>query len=194
DLPGEDSAENIQVVIDEADRLTALVNDVLDYSKMKAGVQTFDRLPVDMTALLMRTVERCRTMVQAEEYAIELICEGEAVVNGDELRLGQVIYNLLGNALAHTGEDMTVTIRQTVCADRVRVTVTDSGSGIPPEELPHIWRRYYQTKSAHRRRPKLGTGIGLSIVRMVVEQHGGTCGVESCVGVGSSFWFELPRI
>ncbi|MBE6763612.1 MAG: HAMP domain-containing histidine kinase [Ruminococcaceae bacterium] len=194
DLPGEDSAENIQVVIDEAERLTHLVNDVLDLSKLQSGVELFETAPVPLTELLKDTVSRVSTMVQPQGFTVVLETEEEATVSADDVRLSQIIYNLLLNALAHTGEDQRVVVRQTTENGTVRVSFTDSGRGIPEEELSNIWLRYYQVHSHDRRSKTMNSGLGLSIVYALVQRHGGICGVESEIGKGSTFWFELPLL
>ena len=103
-----------------------------------------------------------------------------------------MIYNLVNNAIAYTGEDKKVTVMQTATADSVRISVIDTGKGIAPEALPLIWDRYYKVDKEHKR-AVVGTGLGLSIVKSTVELHGGQCGVTSQPGAGSTFWFELRR-
>ena len=100
----------------------------------------------------------------------------------------QVVYNLLGNALTYTGEDKCVTVTQTVEAGWVRIAVHDTGKGIPAEELPRIWSRYYRAKESHRR-AVIGSGLGLSIVQSILEKHGARYGVDSAEGEGTTFWF-----
>ena len=102
----------------------------------------------------------------------------------------QVIYNLVNNALNYSGEDKTVSIDQSVWDNRVRISVIDTGSGIAEEDIPYIWDRYYKVDKVHKR-AKVGTGLGLSIVKGILEAHGAAYGVESKVGEGSNFWFEL---
>ena len=102
----------------------------------------------------------------------------------------QVVYNLINNAINYTGEDLTVTVRQSVQNGRVRISVTDTGVGIAQEEIPQIWERYYKVDKVHRR-AMIGTGLGLSIVKGVLELHNAPYGVDSQVGKGSTFWFEL---
>ena len=105
----------------------------------------------------------------------------------------QVVYNLVNNALNYTGEDKTVIITQTVNEGRVRISVTDTGVGIAEEDLPYIWDRYYKVDKVHKR-AVVGTGLGLSIVKGILESHGARYGVDSKVGEGSTFWFELGVI
>lgn len=191
DLPGEDSAENIQVVIDEADRLSRLVNDLLDLSRLQSGTRVLHKVHFDLTEAVEKTVDRCRQMTEFDGYIIHFIDQGHVCVEGDEDRLLQVVYNLLGNALRFTGEDKTVTIVQTVKDGKVRLSFSDSGKGIAPEELDSIWNRYYQVHSGDAADTAMHSGLGLSIVYNLVKLHGGQCGVESTVGKGTTFWFEL---
>ena len=102
----------------------------------------------------------------------------------------QVLYNLINNAINYTGDDLSVSVGQSVKNGRVRISVSDTGQGIAAEEIPQIWDRYYKVDKVHRR-AMIGTGLGLSIVKGVLELHNATYGVESEVGKGSTFWFEL---
>ena len=136
-------------------------------------------------------VERIGKLVAKDGYTVHFAPEKELSAVADEARIGQVVYNLIGNALTYTGEDRQVYVTQEVRENRVRITVTDTGRGIPPEELPLIWNRYYRAKESHKR-AIIGSGLGLSIVQGILEQHGAPYGVDSQEGKGSSFWFELP--
>ena len=190
DIPGENSTQNVQVIIDEASRLTGLVNDILEISKIQSGAQTIRPQPLDLTAAILRILERYRQLVRRDGYEIEFVFDRHIQVNGDEARLAQVVYNLINNAVTYTGPDRKVTITQTEEAGQVTIRVTDTGEGISPENLPYVWDRYYKVDKAHKR-AAIGTGLGLSIVKGIVELHGGTCGVDSVPGHGSTFWFRL---
>ena len=102
-----------------------------------------------------------------------------------------MIYNLINNALTYTGDDRTVTVDQLVEEKHVRIAVHDSGEGIAQEDLPYIWDRYFRGSKPHKR-AKVGSGLGLSIVKTILESHQMRYGVESHAGEGSTFWFELP--
>jgi signal transduction histidine kinase len=105
----------------------------------------------------------------------------------------QVLYNLINNAVNYVGEDKYVLVKQTVSDGAVRISVTDHGAGIRPEDLDRIWERYYKVDRVHKR-AAVGTGLGLSIVKGVLEAHRATYGVESALGRGSTFWFTLPQV
>jgi len=191
DLPGENTPENVQVIIDEAHRLNLLVEDVLDLSKLEASVDEMVFGPVNLTQAVEDMVLRCARMTEKDGYRISFQAAEDVWVQGDELRLSQVVYNLIGNALTHTGADRLVRVEQRIEKDYVQIGFSDSGQGIAPDRLKDIWQRYYKVDKVHRR-SRVGTGLGLSIVKDIVEKHGGECGVESSEGKGSTFWFRLP--
>jgi signal transduction histidine kinase len=112
------------------------------------------------------------------------------MVNSDENRILQVLYNLVNNAVTYTGADKRVQVRQLIIDGRVRIEVSDTGEGIEEDKLDLIWDRYYKVDKVHRR-AAMGTGLGLSIVKAIMNMAGGTCGVRSAAGLGSTFWFEL---
>ena len=189
DLPGENSPENIQIIIDEAGRLNDLVNDLLDLSRLEAGVITLEKERFNLTESIRDILTRYDKLA---DYRFPFSYQEEAWVEGDKLKLSQVVYNLVNNAVNYAGEDKTVSLRQELREGRVRVSVTDTGEGIPADKLRDIWERYYKVDREHRR-AQVGTGLGLSIVKNVLDLHGGTYGVVSELGKGSTFWFELPR-
>ena len=116
-----------------------------------------------------------------------------ATTMGDELRMTQVLYNLINNAINYIGDDKTVIVRQTVTGEKVRVDVIDHGDGIPEEQLKYIWDRYYRVDKEHRR-AVIGTGLGLSIVKNILIAHDAEFAVTSTLGEGSDFYFFLPII
>lgn len=193
DLPGENTPENVQVIIDETERLSQLVNDLLDLSKLQAGTRLPNLESLDLTELIQSTMLRYEKLTQKDGYRVEYQAPAAVYIRADRTMLLQVVYNLINNAINYTGEDKLVRVTQTLSADgsRVRVSVIDSGAGIPPEQIPLIWDRYYKIDKVHRR-AMIGTGLGLSIVKQVLEAHHTTYGVESKVGKGSTFWFEMP--
>ena len=188
DLPGENTPENVQVIIDETERLNQLVNDLLDLSRMEAGAMQLEKSPFNLTEAIRAALGRYDKLAG---FSFPFQYEGEAYVEADALKISQVLYNLVNNAINYAGEDKTVSLRQEVAGGRVRISVTDTGEGIPPDKLRDIWERYYKVDREHRR-AQVGTGLGLSIVRKILDLHGGAYGVESALGQGSTFWFELP--
>ncbi len=191
DIPGENTPENLQVVIDETARLTSLVNDVLDISKIQSGTQTFEKKRVCITDIAENAMIRyAKLMTGGYDISFEHGEERHFII-GDETRVLQVIYNLVNNAVTYTGEDKKVRVTEEVKDGFVRLSVTDTGDGIPEDKLPYIWERYYKVDEAHKR-SAVGTGLGLSIVRGIMDEHGGRYGVVSSHGNGSTFWVEFP--
>ncbi|WP_457945118.1 ATP-binding protein [Caproiciproducens sp. LBM24188] len=190
DLPGENTPENVQIIIDEATRLTTLVNDMLDLSKLQSGTQTYLRENFNLTQSLRTILLRYSKLT---DYNITFSADCDVTVCGDELKISQVFYNLVNNAITYTGPDKVVDIRQIVHDGKVRVEVRDTGEGIPQDKLNDIWDRYYKVDKEHKR-AQIGTGLGLSIVKTILDMHGGAYGVSSQEGVGSVFWFELDIV
>ena len=194
DIPGEMTPENMQTVIDETNRLSSLVNDMLDMSRFISGKQTLNLTRFSLTEAVRETVERYSKLREREEYVIDFESDCEATVCADKTRILQVIYNLVNNAINYTGDDRRVLIRQSLTEDGwCRIEVIDSGCGIPEADLPFIWERYYKANEFHRRL-QMGTGLGLSIVKNILALHGARFGVMSRVGHGSTFWFELQTV
>ena len=191
DLPGENTPENIQVIIDETARLSDLVNDLLDLSRLQANMRQPKMECFNLTLALKEVLQRYDALVKHRGYRVELFADGRDVwVLADRQMILQVLYNLINNAVNYTGEDCLVTVKQTVADGRVRISVTDTGEGIAPEEMPLIWDRYYKVDRVHRR-AMIGTGLGLSIVKTILELHHAQYGVESKLSEGSTFWFEM---
>lgn len=190
DLPGENSPENVQVIIDEASRLTSLVNNVLDISKLESSAEDLKLSVFDLTESVRNILKRYKKLTGQEGYTIKFISDGHAFINGDELRVSQVIYNLVNNAINYTGPDKLIIVRQSMRKGRVRIEVIDTGDGIDEEKLPLIWDRYYKVDKQHRR-AAVGSGLGLSIVKTILEKHNALYGVQSAKGQGSIFWFEF---
>lgn len=195
EISGGDPAKrnkHAQVIVDEADRLASLVNDILDISKVRAGLEEFRMESFDMSAYLGEVLERFSYLKEAQYgYEIQTEIEKGLITCADKLKIGQVLYNLIGNAVNYTGEDKKVFVRLKKQTDgNFRFSVTDTGAGIKPEELNGIWDRYYRSNEMHKR-PVQGTGLGLSIVKTVLERHRLPFGVESEMGKGSTFYVDF---
>ena len=190
DIPGENTSENIQVVIDETTRLSELVNDLLDLSKIQSGSRKTMFEEFDLTAAVEEVMRRYDAFTAHQGYHITFHSQERASVFADRGMILQVLYNLINNAVNYTGDDLSVTVKQEVHEGRVRISVTDTGQGIEEDQISQIWDRYYKVDKVHRR-AMIGTGLGLSIVKEVLELHNAAYGVQSQVGCGSTFWFEL---
>ncbi len=197
DLSGDNPEKrerHLKIIIDETDRLTSLVNDILDLSKLEAGVAEIERQQFNFGERLNGVVQRF-DILREDGIVIELHAGASILIDADPVKLEQVVYNLINNAVTYVGEDNTVIVRLYRTPKRtVRFEVTDHGDGIPPENLPLIWDRYYKASERGKthKRAKMGSGIGLSIVKNILQAHGFEYGVDSEVGKGSTFWFEAP--
>ena len=193
DIPGENTSENIQVVIDETTRLSELVSDLLDLSKIQSGSRKTIFEEFDLTAAVEEVMRRYDAFTAHQGYHITFLCKERSTVFADRGMILQVLYNLINNAINYTGDDLCVTVKQEVSEGRVRISITDTGQGIEEDQIPQIWNRYYKVDKVHRR-AMIGTGLGLSIVKEVLELHSAAYGVQSQVGCGSTFWFELDTV
>lgn len=199
DLSGDNPEKrerHLKVIIDETDRLSSLVNDILDLSKLQAGVTEMNMSVFNLSERLSGVISRFDILKENDGIIIELQAEDDIMINADITKLEQVVYNLINNAVTYTGDDNTVIVRLfRKQPGQIRFEVIDHGDGIAPEFLPYIWDRYYKVSERNKthKRAKMGSGIGLSIVKNVLEQHGFAYGADSAVGQGSTFWFEAPE-
>ncbi|MBR2792803.1 MAG: HAMP domain-containing histidine kinase [Erysipelotrichaceae bacterium] len=192
DIPGENNRENIQVIIDEAERLTSLVNNMLDISKLQSGNIELAPTSINVMDMLVSVQNTYSKFLETNGYKLILDAEDkDYYIRADKQRLEQVLYNLINNAITHAGEDKTVILKAAVNDGMMRFDIIDHGEGIPKDELPLIWQRYYKVDKTHVR-PETGSGLGLSIVRTILDLHKAEYGVESEVSRGSDFWFRLP--
>jgi signal transduction histidine kinase len=172
--------------------LHRLVEDLRMLSLADAGELQLEAEPVEMGDLIRGVVGRVQGAVRAQSITLEMQLSDMALsVIGDDQRLAQVLFNLLSNALQHTPPDGQITVTAQQVKDEVHVTVQDTGEGIPAQDLPHIFDRFYRIDQA-RSRDTGGSGLGLSITRSLVEAHGGRIWAHSTKGDGSAFTFTLP--
>jgi heavy metal sensor kinase len=190
---GEEEAQQIGSVLEEVDRLTAIVEGLLAISRLEAGETQLSKDPVDLSRLASTTVEQMVPL--ADEKSLTLVCEAspDVMVEANEVRLKQVVVNLLDNAIKYTPEGGRITVRATVEGAEAVLEVTDNGIGISAEALPHVFKRFYRSEQVQARRAR-GTGLGLSMVHSILEAHGGRVVVESREGEGSTFRVRLPRL
>lgn len=178
-------------MIRETKRLQRLVNDLQELSQAEAGNLSLKLKPINLRYVLIPLVERFAAQLLDSDRALNLDCSPDLpYVTADSDRLEQILVNLLSNAIRHTPEG-TITLKAWQERDRVWISLTDTGTGIPPEELPHIFKRFWRSRKS-RSQKYSGTGIGLAICRGLVELHGGEIFVQSQLGVGSTFKFFLP--
>lgn len=194
DLSGDNPqkrAEHIQVIIDEADRLTYLVNDILELSKLESANAELSLSEFLISEKMEDVLSRYQILIERDGYNIQYYKDEDRICLADESKIEQVLYNLINNAVNYCGEDKVVVIRQINKKDSVRIEVIDHGKGISKELMPLVFDRYYRDKKVAR--DKVGTGIGLSIVKGVLTSHKFPFGVSSEEGKGSMFWFEITN-
>lgn len=184
--------QNLNIIIEETDRLNILVNDILELSKLQSSIEPLRKEVIDLTVLLHQILKRYDILRELENYNFFLEAPNSVFVSVDIKKIEQVIYNLINNAIHHTGEDKTVWIRIIESETKVRVEIADSGKGISKKELPYIWDKYYKSEKKHQRNI-IGTGLGLSIVKQILEEHQFSYGVHSIKNKGTVFFFEIPK-
>ena len=176
DLPEEKTDENIQVIIDESKRLTALVNDLLDLSKLQEEKIHLEKENFDLTNVLHTQLQKYDVYHMQEGFTIE-----------------QVFNNFMTNAINYSGDKKHIIVREILENNKVRVEIQDFGEGIAKDDISKIWDRYYKIDKEHVRVSN-GSGIGLAIVKEILELHNAKYGVISNLKEGSTFWFEFPIV
>ncbi|MFD0586429.1 two-component system histidine kinase PnpS [Paenibacillus sp. GCM10027627] len=182
----------LQIIFDESERLNRLIGDILELSKIESRRVPLYFSPVELEGFMAKTFTLLES--EAQRRGIQLIRQTESglYVEADEDRLRQIVVNLLSNGINYTPEGGRVTVAiHASDQDHIRITISDTGIGIPKKDLPRIFERFYRVDKA-RSRSSGGTGLGLSIVKHLVELHKGTLSVNSTVGVGTTFTIELP--
>ena len=196
DLSGDNPEKreaHLNVIIDETNRLNTLVNDMLNMSKMQSRSITIERSNFDIKATAESLLASYDILAEQEGYKIKFNCPAPIIVNGDEAKIKQVLSNLITNAVKYCGEDKEIIINIRKTGRKMRCEVIDHGAGIAPDEINHVWERYYKS-STHHVRPTEGSGLGLSIVKEILTLHRANYGVNSKLGKGSTFWFEMDIV
>ena len=182
--------EHLGIIVDETDRLTVLVNDILDLSRMQSNADTLSIEKFDLAEDIKTIVNRYQIIKETEKYIINVEMPDSIMIKADKKKLNQVIYNLINNAINYTGDDKTVTVRVTKHKKYYLVEIIDAGKGIKESEIPYIWNKYYKNDKNHQRNV-VSTGLGLSIVKEILELHGYEYGVKSVLKKGSIFYFKI---
>ena len=191
----EEKNELAQIIYEESLRLSRLVNELLDLARMEAGHIQLHQETVLIESYIDRIIRKFNGIAKDQLITIEFskeMCVPEADFDPD--RIEQVFTNLIDNALRHTGENGPVHIHVENNEDAFQVSIQDSGSGIPEEDLPFVFERFYKAdKSRTRKEKKKGTGLGLAIVKNIIDAHNGTITVKSLVNKGTTFTFRIPK-
>ena len=194
DLSGDNPvkrAAHLQIIIDETDRLAALVNDILDLSKLENGSQKLEPQEIDAAVWMQDIIDRYKGVSERMGYHITFTPDASCTVSCDPGKMERVVCNLINNAINYTGEDKQVFVTQINTDTGVRIEVRDTGDGIDDETIQKIFDKYY--RSENHKREVVGTGLGLSIVKAILKLHNYSFGVRSKLGEGSIFWFEMRK-
>ncbi|MBP0955520.1 MAG: HAMP domain-containing protein [Oscillospiraceae bacterium] len=195
DLSGDDPvkrAQHLDVIIDESDRLAALVNDILDLTKLENGTGELNLGVIDLHGCIESIMTRYTILSEQQGYTFIVSVPEGMYIKADEIKLEQVLYNLINNAVNYSGEEKTIYVTAVRQGGDIEVAVTDTGEGISKELMPLIFDRYYRAEKS--KREVIGTGLGLSIVKQILILHGFEFGVRSEVGTGSTFWFRTQGV
>ena len=195
DLSGDNPVkrnEHLEIIIDETDRLSLMVNDILDLSKLESGKQKLNPSEFEISGKLSEIIDRFKGISEKMGYHIRFTADEQRIVRCDVVKIEQVIYNLINNAINYTGKDKQVFVRQINTEDGVIVEVEDTGDGIEEDKIKLIFDKYY--RSENHKREVVGTGLGLSIVKAVLKLHNYDYGVRSTLGKGSTFWFRIDDV
>lgn len=193
-IPEESYPEYIGIVLAETRRMAAMVNDLLDLSRIESGMIELHYETFDINELVRRTLITFEARLSERNMEMDVrFAQEQCFVYADSAQIGQVLRNLIDNAIKYSEPGQTVCVSTYSMRKEVYVTVKDNGIGIPQEDIPHVFDRFYKVEKAHTPSPTVGSGLGLSIVKRIIEQHGQTITVRSARGRGTQFTFSLER-
>ena len=184
--------KQLEIIIEESERLSRIVDDILNLSQIQAGYVNLNKTKFNINGLLERVIKNFEVL--SEKTGVDIAFEnyGDVMVEADEIRIEQVMYNFINNAFNHTQRFGHINIRAIENEKNLRIEVADTGIGISEEDLKHIWDRFYKTDKVEGIK-STGTGLGLTIVKTIIESHGFKYGVTSEKGTGTMFWFEIEE-
>ncbi|NSL50501.1 sensor histidine kinase [Calidifontibacillus erzurumensis] len=189
-ITNEQRDEYLSIIKEEAENVVVLVNNLFELAKMDENQFTINKQPVRLKDLLEKIRQKFQPAFHEEKIDLKIICPPNISVSVDAVRFSQVISNLLDNALKHSPANTTVTVEVKQNKTGTTITISDEGEGIPEEDLPNIWDRLYRVEKS-RSRSTGGSGIGLAIVKKIVESHGGEISIKSIVNKGTTFTIHL---
>ena len=183
--------KHCQIIIDETKRLSLLVGDIQNLSKLQSGTANFNESKFDIAELCKTVVHRFSIMSETQGYIFDVDCSNPSFCFADYQKIEQVLYNLIGNALNYTGEDKRVMVRCKEEENSYKIEISDTGKGIAPDEIDAVWDRYYRINQ--KKRNVVGSGLGLNIVKIILDSHKVEYGIDSIVNKGTTFWFKLNK-
>jgi signal transduction histidine kinase len=195
DVTGENPEKRekqLGIIIEESERLERMVEDILNLSQLKSGVVILEKERFSLKEMLQFIKEQYGFSTEGKVLELIGVMELKENLIGDKNRIMQVFYNLIGNAFRHSEDNKPVMVVVTQGVEKVRIEVRDQGEGIAKDDLNHVFERYYKGKRADGKKSD-GTGLGLAIVKNILDLHQVSYGVESGIGEGTVFWFELDK-
>jgi signal transduction histidine kinase len=193
DKPIDENIASVDDIIQETDRLAALVGQMLTLARADTNQPPPQFVPVDLNNLAQDTAREMRLLAEPRDISIQVDADGQTLVEGDPLRLRELITILLDNSLKYSEEGAAITVRVRPAAGRAVLAVTDTGRGIPADAMPKVFDRFYRADKA-RSREMGGSGLGLSIAKWIADVHKGTIGIESAPGKGTTVTVGLPLV
>ena len=190
----EDYEKYIGIVLSETRRMAAMVNDLLDLARIESGKTALKLEVFDINELIRRTLLTFEARIYEKSMEIDVkFAQEQYFVVADNTQIGQVLRNIIDNAIKYSPDASRLRIATYAMKREVYVSISDTGQGIPEEDVPHVFDRFYKVEKAHTPSQQTGTGLGLSIVKRIIDQHGQTITVKSARGKGSTFTFTLKR-
>lgn len=184
--------KDLNVIIDEVDRLNILVNDILNLSKLESNIDDLVIDDFDLANVINTIIERFKIYSFTEEFIFIKNIPDKVIIKADKQKIEQVIYNLIGNAINYSNDKKKIYINVYYKKNKIRVSITDVGNGIDKNDVKNIWNKYYKSEKKHRRNT-IGTGLGLSIVKNILELHKYKYGVITKKNKGTTFYFYIKR-
>lgn len=188
----ENSINFLKIIHEHTNRINRIINDLLDLSSFESKTISLEKETFPLKSFVEEIISGLRAQLREKKVKVEVNIALNLNINADKDKLRQVLVNLLSNAIKFNKENGEIKIYAEPDKEFTKITVEDSGIGIPEKDIPRIFERFYRVDKA-RSRQLGGTGLGLSIVKHITELHGGKVGVESTEGLGSKFWFTLPK-
>ncbi|MBQ6891100.1 MAG: HAMP domain-containing protein, partial [Clostridia bacterium] len=193
-IPPEEHEHYIDIVLSETRRMTAMVNDLLDLARIESGIITVNYEVFDINELIRRTLITFEARISEKNMELDVrFANEQSFVYADSNQISQVLRNLIDNAIKYSPQGRTLLVSTYALRKEVYVTIRDTGVGIPAEDVPHIFDRFYKVEKAHTPSPQVGSGLGLAIVKKIIEAHGQSITVKSARGKGTQFTFTLEK-
>jgi signal transduction histidine kinase len=190
-LSEEKRIKQLNIIIDESDKLNLMINEIMDLSQIQSDYYKLEKTEFIISETIKTVVSRLAYYTEDKKLHVEVDAKDDLWVYADERRIEQVLYNLLNNAINYSEKNHTIFIRMIDQDNLIVVEVEDQGAGMSHEEIPYIWDRFYKSKEVSTKHK--GSGLGLAIVKGILDAHKSSFGVESDLGKGSKFWFEIIK-